>query len=351
MPEDFGGGDEIAFEHRGAVGLVRLTRAKALNALTHNMVRALRRALTAWEDDPSVACIVVEGEGRAFCAGGDLMAVYRGRGTGAPPFDFFADEYRLNTHIRRYAKPYVSFLDGIVMGGGVGISVHGSCRIVTDNTLLAMPETGIGFFPDVGGSAFLPHLPGAFGTYLALTGARARQGDCLATGIATHAVAASDLPAILDRLAGTGSVDAAVEGHLTEPAPETPPATRSLIEDCYAAPTLDGVIAALERRKAEGDETAADMLAALEGRSPTSLAVTLRQMRDGAALDMEDCMRMEYRILRRMLEGHDLYEGIRAVLIDKGDTPQWWPATVADIDPADIEAYFAPLGERELDLP
>lgn len=170
MQIDFGGGSEIGFERKGKAGLVKLTRTAALNALTHNMILALDRALQAWEDDPEVACVILEGEGRAFCAGGDVVAAFKAGQAGTPAYEFFHDEYRLNARIGRFPKPYVSLINGIVMGGGAGISVHGSHRIVTENTMFAMPETGIGFFPDVGGSAFLPHLHDNFGYYLALTG-------------------------------------------------------------------------------------------------------------------------------------------------------------------------------------
>ncbi|KXF77704.1 3-hydroxyisobutyryl-CoA hydrolase [Paramesorhizobium deserti] len=350
MEVDFGGQGEIVFERRGCAGLIRLTRPAALNALTHGMIRALRRALVAWEADPEVACVVVEGEGRAFCSGGDVIAAYKAGRNGTPPYEFFSDEYRLNAHIGRFSKPYIAFLDGIVMGGGAGISVHGSHRIVTENTLFAMPEVGIGFFPDVGGSAFLPHLPGHFGTYLALTGSRIRQGDCLGSGIATHAIAAEAIDGIRARLIDTGDVGAAFAKTDT-PDFETDAATRELIARGFGEPTLESCIAALSKWAKTGSETALKILSVLESRSPTSLHVTFRQIAEGRALEMDDCMRMEYRILNRMLQGHDFYEGIRAALIDKGDTPHWKPAGLEDVSPGDVDAYFAPLGDGELTLP
>lgn len=185
---DFGGGDEIRFERAGRAGLVTLNRPKALNAVNHAMVRALAKALDAWEADPGVALVVIKGEGRAFSAGGDLLDIYQAGREGKPRVDFFADEYRLNARIRRFAKPFVALIDGIVMGGGVGVSFHGSHRVVTENAQFAMPEVGIGFFPDVGGSYLLPRLKGSFGMYLALTGNRIRHGDLLWCGLATHAV-------------------------------------------------------------------------------------------------------------------------------------------------------------------
>lgn len=350
MEIDFGGQGEIVFEREGRAGLIRLTRPAALNALTHGMIKAMRRALTVWEADPEVACIVVEGEGRAFCSGGDVIAAYKAGRNGTPPYEFFADEYCLNAHIGRYSKPYIAFLDGIVMGGGAGISVHGSHRVATENTLFAMPEVGIGFFPDVGGSAFLPHLPGHFGTYLALTGNRIRQGDCLGSGIATHAVAAGEIGRIRTRLIDTGDVEAAF-AETARPGFETDFETRQLIIRCFGEPTLEGCIAALSEKAGAGSEAASKILSVMESRSPTSLHVTFRQIAEGRGLGMDDCMRMEYRILNRMLQGHDFYEGIRAALIDKGDTPHWKPARIQDVASADIDAYFAPLGDGELTLP
>ncbi|PRD45957.1 3-hydroxyisobutyryl-CoA hydrolase [Phyllobacterium phragmitis] len=358
MEVDFGGQGEIVFERRGRAGLVRLTRPAALNALTHGMVKALRRALIAWEADPQVACVIVEGEGRAFCSGGDVVAAYDAGRNGSPPYEFFADEYRLNAHIGRYSKPYVAFLNGIVMGGGVGISVHGSHRVVTENTLFAMPEVGIGFFPDVGGSAFLPHLAHHFGTYLALTGNRIRQGDCLGTGIATHAIAAEKIERIRSLLIDTGDVGVAFSDTANTPKPEfeTDAQTRQLIARCFGEATLEDCIAALSKMAQDGSvkagsEVAQNILSVLESRSPTSLHVTFRLIAEGRALKMDDCMRMEYRILNRMLQGHDFYEGVRVALIDRGSKPHWKPARLEDVAPQDVDAYFMPLAERELTLP
>lgn len=347
MQIDFGGGSEIAFERKGKAGLVKLTRTSALNALTHNMILALDRALQAWENDPDVACVILEGEGRAFCAGGDVVAAYKAGQSGTPAFDFFRDEYRLNARIGRFPKPYISLLNGIVMGGGAGISVHGSHRIVTENTLFAMPETGIGFFPDVGGSAFLPHLHDNFGYYLALTGNRVRWGDCLQSGIATHAVAVNDLDDLRDDLIATGDVNTAL-ARCQYPDFETPVEMRQLIEACFAHATLAECVAALEKSAAAGSKHANDILTVLATRSPTSVAVTFRQVADGRTLDLDDCMRMEYRIVSRMLAGHDFYEGVRAVLIDKDGAPAWKPASIEDVKPEMVNAYFANLGEREL---
>ena len=350
MEIDFGGMGEIVFERRGKAGLVRLTRPKALNALTRIMVNALQRALAAWAGDPDIHCVVVEGEGRAFCAGGDILAIYHAGRSGKPLYEFFAEEYRLNAFIRHFPKPYISLIDGIFMGGGVGISVHGSHRVVTENALFAMPEVGIGFFPDVGGSAFLPHLPEHFGNYLALTGNRIRQGDCLQSGIATHAIKAEDKDKLLRSLIRTGDPDKALKGKTINPDYETPEAMRDMIGVLFDSPTLNGCLIRLAAAGVNGSEEAQKLLDLIKTRSPTSLHVSFRQIEEGRELDMDQCMQMEYRILSRMLENHDFYEGIRALLVDKDNSPVWQPGKIDDITPEMIDAYFAPLGERELQL-
>lgn len=346
---DFGGGDEIRFERTGRAGIVTLTRPQALNALTHQMVLALSRALTAWRDDQEVAVVIVKAEGQAFCAGGDIMKVYEARNSPNPPVEFFADEYRLNVQIQGYPKPYISLIDGIVMGGGVGISFHGSHRVLTENAQFAMPEVGIGFFPDVGGSHLLPDLGGYFGMYLALTGNRIRYGDALWSGLATHTIAADGQAGLIERLCETGDTEAVLRSFFVAAKRETQRPALEAIARHFAKDTLAEVIESLEA-EAANDEFAAKTLATILTRSPTSLAVTFRQVRAGLTMSMADCMRMEFRILNRMLAGHDFYEGIRAVLVDKGSKPVWRPDRLQDVDPADIDSYFASLGERELAL-
>ena len=347
---EFEGGQEIRFERRGRAGIVTMTRPKALNAVTHEMVRALSRALDAWARDDSVELVVIMGEGRAFCAGGDILKVYEAGKAGRPLFGFFADEYRLNAAIARFEKPYVALVDGIVMGGGVGVSVHGSHRVFTENAVFAMPEVGIGFFPDVGGGFFLPRLKGSFGAYLALTGNRIRRGDALWSGIATHAAKSGDLAALLDELCETGDADAACARFAVEAPRETSDAGITTIGRHFSLERVEDIVTSLGLAADHGDEVARDALATIRTRSPTSLLVTLRQILNGGMLDIDECMRMEYRILNRMLTGHDFYEGIRAVLIDKGSTPAWRPARIEDVDPAAVEAYFAPLEDGELEV-
>ena len=346
---DFGGGDEIRFERIGQAGVVTLTRPAALNAVTHAMVKALTSALAAWRDDAGVRLVLIKGEGRAFAAGGDIKAIYEAGRAGRPPFDFFADEYRLNAKIAAWPKPYVALIDGIVMGGGVGVSFHGSHRVLTESAVFAMPEVGIGFFPDVGGSHLLSELGGWFGMYLGLTGNRIRYGDALWSGLATHTIKAEFQLGLVERLAETGDADLALREVFSPARRETDDATLHKIARYFAAPSLAGIVASLERA-APDDPFARDTLATMLKRSPTSLNIAFRQITAGSTLSMEECMRMEFRILNRMLAGHDFYEGIRATIIEKGDTPRWQPAMLADVEKADIDRYFAPLGPAELVL-
>ena len=342
---DFGGGDEIRFERKGSAGVVTLTRPKALNAVTHRMVKALSRALTAWEHDRDIATVVIKAEGRAFSAGGDILDIYEGERGGESAIAFFADEYRLNAQIARFKKPYVALIDGIVMGGGVGVSFHGSHRVLTENAQFAMPEVGIGFFPDVGGSHLLPDLGGSFGMYLGLTGNRIGNGDALWSGLATHTVEASYLPGLLDGLAEGGDPGSELREVFRAAPRKTDGATLAAIARHFSLGSLDDILASLEQA-AKADEFAAATLSTMRSKSPTSLAVAFRAISAGLTLSMDDCMRMEFRILNRMLVGHDFYEGIRAAIIDKGSKPVWRPATLDEVDPAVVDAYFAPLGKE-----
>lgn len=314
------------------------------------MVQALAAALDAWEKDDAVRLVLVRGEGRAFCAGGDIMDVYRAGKAGERHVEFFAEEYRMNAQLARFPKPYVSLIDGIVMGGGVGISAHGSHRVMTENAVVAMPEVGIGFFPDVGGSHVLSRLPGSFGMYMGLTGNRVRHGDALAVGLATHTIGSQRQQELVEALPASGEVDEVLKRfHVAAPA-ETDAATFAAIERHFSQGSLEAIFASLRREADGGDEFAAKTLATMLSRSPTSLKVTWREVGRGAGLSMDDCMRMEFRVASRMLEGHDFYEGIRAVLVDKGSTPAWKPAKLEDVSDAAVEAYFAPLGDQELVL-
>ena len=346
---DFGGGDQIRFERHGLAGIVTLTRPKALTALTHQMVKALSAALHAWEDDKGVAVVIVKAEGRAFCAGGDLLEVHRAGGANAQLVQFFADEYRLNAQIERYKKPYIALIDGICMGGGMGISIHGSHRVMTENAVFAMPEVGIGFFPDVGGSYVLPNLGSSFGMYLGLTGTKIDYGDALWSGLATHTVEAAYLPAIADEIAESGDAGTELREFFKAAGRKTDEASLHAIAKHFSLGSVHDIVASLER-SAKTDKFAADTLAVMRLKSPTSLEVTFRAITTGSTLSMDECMRMEFRILNRLLAGHDFYEGIRAAIIDKGSVPQWRPARIEDVDPAVIESYFAPLPGGDLAL-
>jgi enoyl-CoA hydratase len=344
---------EILFERRGAAGLVTLNRPKALNAVTHAMVRALAAQLAIWADDPVVTRVIVTAAGdKAFCAGGDIRALYEfGR---AGRFDealaFWREEYQLNAFIKHYPKPYVSLIDGIVMGGGVGISVHGSHRVAGDRYSFAMPEVGIGFFPDVGATWFLPRLPGEVGAWITLTGGRVNGGDAARAGLATHRVPSVRFPELLEGLCGTVPVDALL-GAFAEP-PGAGPLTvhRTSIDQAFTGNSVDDILTALDRNESDA-EWASAAAATIRTKSPTSLRLALAQVRAGADLTFEGCMATEFRIVSRLVHGHDVYEGVRAVLIDKDNAPHWQPARLADVTDAEIARHFAPLGADELILP
>ena len=289
--------DEILFERRGAACLVTLNRPAALNAVTHAMVLALRAQLAAWADDPAVTRVVImAARNRAFSAGGDIRALYElGRaGKHDAMLQFWRDEYPLNAAIKNCRKPYVALIDGIVMGGGVGVSVHGSHRVAGDRFQFAMPEVGIGFFPDVGATWFLPRLPGELGTYCGLTGERFNGADALAAGLATHRIASARFSALIEALAGTVPVDAVLAA-FAEPAGEGPmQARRAAIDRLFAASRVEDILAALDREAACGSpdaEWAAKTAATMRTKSPLSLKLALMQVRRGKAWDFETCMR------------------------------------------------------------
>lgn len=344
---------DILFERRGRVGLVTLSRGHALNALTHGMVRELAVALDEWEQDPQIAHIVIRSDDeKAFSAGGDIRELYEAglkakRGEGEKPLAFFADEYRLNIRIRTYPKPYIALIDGIVMGGGVGVSINGSHRVAGANIRFAMPEVGIGFFPDVGATWFLPRLPGETGTYLALTGARIGQADCCWSGLATQAGNSERFDELVDALSRSAETEAVLADFTAEPDGEAALAPhRDEIAMIFAGGDLAGIMdrlnAAAEDRHWPEAERAAHSLAQM---SPTSLAIALKQMRFGATHDFTECMAAEYRIVNRVLDGRDFYEGVRAQIIDKDRKPAWNPARLSDVDDEVIEGYFAALDE------
>ena len=349
--------EDILFERRGAAGVVTLNRPKALNAVTHAMVLALRSQLDQWADDPAVTRVVITAAGeRAFSAGGDIRALYDlGKaGNHDEALQFWRDEYPLNAAIKNYRKPYIALIDGIAMGGGVGVSVHGSHRVAGDRCSFAMPEVGIGFFPDVGATWFLPRMSGELGAYCALTGERFGSADAVASGIATHRVSSARFGTLLDGLTGTVSVDAVLAA-FAEPAGDGAIVQRRpAIDRLFVGDMVENTLAALDREASSGSSDAAWALktaATMRTKSPLSLKLALAQVRRGKTWDFETCMQMEFRIVSRVIHGHDFYEGVLAVIVDKDNKPRWQPATLPDVGEADVERHFAPLAGAELVLP
>ena len=338
------GAPEILFDVSDGLALVTLNRPAALNALTLGMIRAFHAKLDAWATDASVRLVAVRGAGeKGFCAGGDIRALYDGRGT-AITADFFREEYRLNHAIFHYPKPYVALMGGIAMGGGVGVSVHARHRVVCEATVFAMPETGIGLFTDVGGSYFLPRMPGKLGVYLALTGARLRAADCLYGGIADAFVPTGRHEELI-AVSRSGDIQPALRRFAGDAGAAPMAAHRATIDRCFAGGTVEAIVSALER---EGTEWAAAALRVMAGKSPTSQKIALRQIRLGASLGFDDCMRMEYRLSQHLMAAHDFFEGVRAVVIDKDQAPRWRPARLEEVSDAAVEEYFAPLCAAEL---
>jgi enoyl-CoA hydratase len=344
---------EVVCEKQGEAGLITLNRPRALNALTLTMVREMRRALDAWAQDPAVTRVVVQGAGeKAFCAGGDirrLTELLKG-GQRDEAVAFWREEYQLNIVIKRYPKPYISLIDGIVMGGGVGVSLHGSHRVAGERYLFAMPEVGIGFFPDVGATYALPRLPGQTGMYLALTGERVRRADAVMLGLATHSVSSGGIEALRQALIAGEAVDQALSHASDDPGPAPLAVEKAIIDSCFSAESVTAIAERLDRAAEEGSEFAARTAAGMRTKSPTSMNLAFEQVRRGAAMSFEDAMRTEFRIVSRIGEGHDFFEGVRAVIVDKDNHPRWQPASLEAVDPAVIEHHFASLGDQDLEI-
>ncbi|GAB3626539.1 Short-chain-enoyl-CoA hydratase [Pandoraea terrae] len=344
--------DEVLFEVVNCIGVVTLNRPRALNALSHGMIRAISAQMTAWATDDDVKAVLVEGAGdKAFCAGGDVRALYDSRLTGGTlHHEFFVDEYRLNYLTHRYPKPYLALLDGIVMGGGMGLSQGAALRLVTDKTRLAMPETGIGLFPDVGASWFMGRVAVTLSRYLGIAGVTIGAADALYAGLAdlwlpgdapTHVRerlwsldwdagnTADPLAQLRDALAPLGRTWA-----------EDPPLARERVsvDRHFSAPDVAGIVASLA---ADADSAwARDTLMLLQSRSPLMMCVTDRQLALGRRLDLADCFRLELGLGYRAFEDGDFMEGVRALLVDKDKQPRWRPAALAQVTPARIEAFF-----------
>lgn len=339
---------DLIIRIEGKVGRLRLNRPKAIHALTKEMCSEMIAALLAWRTDSAVQAVMIDhAEGRGFCAGGDVVMLARsGAGDGAEARAFFHEEYRLNHLLFTYAKPTIAFMDGVTMGGGVGISQPCKYRVATENSRFAMPETAIGLFPDVGGGWYLPRLPGRVGQFLALTGARLDGSECLALGLATHYVpslALDDLKAQL--LAEPGRIEALLDESSVTPPPARIEANLPQIDRLFASDEYEEILAALE---ADGSDWAAAELATLRTKSPQACKVSLRLLYDGARVqDFAHEMKQEYAVATRVVQRHDFVEGVRALLVDKDNRPRWEPATPEGVTEHLIDTIFAPMPEGE----
>jgi enoyl-CoA hydratase len=341
---------EALVERRGRAGVIVLNRPKALNALTLTMVRLIAVALDEWESDAAVDRIVLLGAGeRAFCAGGDIRRLYElGRaGDHDAQLTFWREEYQLNRRIKTYPKPIVALVDGIVMGGGVGLAMHAAHTVAGERFVFAMPEVGIGFFPDVGAAWLLPRLPSRAGVYFALTGLRANAGDAVAFGLAHTFVPSAAFPALAQALESEEPVKTVLARFAAPPPASGLTGEADVIEACFSGLDRTAILEALRAAEMRGRAFAAPARAAMLEKSPTSQAIALKQMALGARNDFGEALRMDYRVVSRICRGHDFYEGVRAVIVDKDNRPRWAPAP----SQAEVDAYFASLGDGELKFP
>lgn len=331
--------DEVIARVEGALGLILLDRPAALNSLNEAMCAAIDAALDRFATDASVRAVMIEGAGdRAFCAGGDVVAMHAAGRSGSAAWEgFFATEYRMNLAIACFPKPFVAVMDGVTMGGGVGVSIHGSHRVATERTLWAMPETGIGMVPDVGSTFHLGRM-GALGRFLALTGARLDGAEAVAAGVATHFVPSARIGALRDALAA-GDTPAAALARLAEtPPPARLAANRQRIDTLFAATTAEAILAALD---AKGSDWATKEAATIRRMSPTAIKLALALLARGAAGGVASALTNEYRVVAALKHGDDFFEGVRAQLIDKDRMPRWQPPTLAQVGDPAVEAHFA----------
>lgn len=331
----------------GDLGIIILNRPTVLNSLNYEMILLMAAQLKEWAAAAHIKAVVIKAvEGRAFCAGGDLRLLYERRALNDPAATrFFEEEYQLNRLIYHYPKPYIAFLDGITMGGGVGISLHGSHRIATERLLFAMPETGIGFFPDVGGTHFLPRLPGKVGYYLGLTGARIKTDDSVAIGLATHKVPSSALPTLLNQLANNhltnhAAVSAIIDSFTVTAVESSLLQHQVMIDHCFDAIHMEDII---ENLNATHSAISVEILKMLQSKSPTSLKVTLSALIRGHQLDFDAAMEQELNLTKHFCAQHDFMEGIRALIIDKDQLPVWQPAKLEGVTARLVENYFKPV--------
>ncbi|RCN49591.1 enoyl-CoA hydratase/isomerase family protein [Ancylostoma caninum] len=348
---------EVIIEKEGSKRVLTLNRPKALNALNLPMIREMYPRMREWEDAKDVNLIILKGSGeKAFCAGGDVLAVIRSAkaakegGTSTIHKDFFKEEYHLNHLIGSLSKPFVAFIDGIVMGGGCGLSVNGKFRVGTERTMLAMPETALGLFPDVGGSYFLSRLQHNLGMYLALTGYRLQGADAFHAGLATHFVPSSKLPDLQTKLLSLDTVtDKTVDAAIREFQPSSIPHFSleehlPVISRTFHSKSVEGILENLKKENSDWSKKQLDTLAKM---SPTSMKVTHKQLENGAKMSFSEVFTMEYRLTQRCLEDHDFYEGCRAILIDKDRNPKWKPATLEEVTNDKVEWYFKPLEQNQ----
>jgi enoyl-CoA hydratase len=330
--------DTVVTRRDGRIGRILLNRPTALNAIDLPMIRACAQALDQWRDDPHVHAVVIEGAGdRAFCAGGDIRALrqYELDGEHHRAEAFFREEYELNLAIATYPKPYAAQIDGICMGGGIGVSMHAPYRVATEHAAFAMPETAIGFFPDIGATFFLPRLPGQLGAYLGLTGLRLQGADAVHAGLATHFTRREDLPALSRALAEDGP---AALARYVAPLPAFSLAPhRAAIDHCFGTDSVPEIVRRLE---AVGGEWAAKTLATLRSVSPSALCWTFAALRRGAHLTLPQCQAAELALTRTAMQHPDFAEGVRAMVVDKDRKPRWQPARIEDVDPAGIAAML-----------
>ncbi|KAK1789160.1 hypothetical protein P4O66_015108 [Electrophorus voltai] len=350
---------EVLLERVGNAGVITLNRPKALNALNLNMIRHIYPQLKKWEEDSETDIVIIKGVGgKAFCAGGDIRAVTDAGKAGGPlAQDFFREEYILNNTIGTYKKPYVALIDGITMGGGVGLSVHGQFRVATEKTVFAMPETAIGLFPDVGGGFFLPRLRGKMGLFLALTGFRLKGRDVQRVGVATHFVQSDKVVALekdLEDLTSPSVRDVAdvlnsyqEQSTLDAEKPFVLQEHVQAIDRLFDARSVERI---LENLQKDGSAFAQKQAEILSKMSPTSLKLTFRQLQLGASLNLQEVLMMEYRLSQACMRGHDFYEGVRAVLIDKDQSPKWKPSNLAEVTEQYMDESFSSLGDKDLKL-
>lgn len=338
--------DDIVYSQKNHIGLVTLNRLSALNALNAPMILSLQHQLKIWQDDNHIHAVVIcSAGGRAFCAGGDVRSIYALRGESYPQqMDFFRSEYRLNRFIHDFGKPYIALMDGITMGGGVGISLHGSHPVASERFLFAMPETGIGFFPDIGASYLLSHCPGHFGVYLGLTGARLGSNMAQALGLVKQVIPSDQFAAVFDALVeadlstdANAQVSRVLEQFTPSMQSSELDALQPVVDACFQYDNMESIMVALA---AGEDAWHQDTRRVLAQKSPFSLNVTLKQLKKARTMGLAKCLEMDYCLTSHFLRDPDFYEGVRALLVEKDNAPHWEPATLAQVSHAMVSRYF-----------